>query len=109
MSSHLQGKSLMRQTVFNINHRRYCDNHPASYGWTVASVAPDGLIIWAKDGALMQRHPAEDCWLLFWMGCWQPIDKHISQLSEELETIKLAIEFEIEMEEFSATVETMAA
>lgn len=109
MRSYLQGKSLKRQTVFNINQRQFCDNHPGSYGWTFAGVNPDGLIIWAKDGALMQRHPAQDCWLLFWMDCWQPIDKHISQLSEELETIKTQIELEIAMEEFSATVETMAA
>lgn len=108
-NGHLQGKSYLRQSVANIRLRDYCDNHPASYGWTVADVAPNGLIIWQKDGALMRRHPAQDCWLLFWMNCWQPIDLHISELSENLETVKLSIELEIAKEEFGATVLTMAA
>jgi len=100
-----QGKSLMRQSVANMRLRQFADNHPASYGWTVASVCQEyQLPVYQKDGALLMRHPAGDCWLVHWVDCWQPVDKHISELSENLETLKLSIELEVEMEQFAAAV-----
>lgn len=108
--SYRQGKSYTRQSVANMQHRQYCDNHPASYDWKAIGVnSENGLVIWRKDSSLLQRHPAGDCWLLFHCGCWQPIDKHISQLSQELETLKMTIEQEIDKEEFNAAVELLAA
>lgn len=110
MNGHLQGKSYRRQTVLNMQRRQLATNLPSTYGWQyVDTYQQYQLPVYQKDDAFLMRHPAQDCWLLFWMDCWQPIDKHISQLSEELETIKTQIEFEIAMEEFSAAVETMAA
>lgn len=110
MLSYRQGKSLLRQTVANIRHREYCANHPASYGWRCIGATPNGLVIWEEpNGAGLMRHPAGDCWLLFHCEVWQPVDKHISELSAELETIKARIEFEIFTEELTATVERLAA
>lgn len=110
LNSYRQGKSYTRQTVANIRHRKYCDNHPASYGWKAIGTALNGPVIWEEpNGAGLMRHPAGDCWLLFHCGVWQPVDKHISELSAELETIKARIEFEIFTEEFSATVERLVA
>lgn len=110
MRSHLQGKSYTRQTVANMNQRRLAVNLPSSYGWKAIGATPDGIVVWEeKGGAGLMRHPARDCWLLHWFGCWQPVDLHISELSEKLETLKTHIEFEIAMEEFGAAVEAMAA
>jgi hypothetical protein len=110
MRSHLQGKSYTRQSVANMQRRQFDSTRPVSYGWTVASVDQQyQLPVYQKDDALLMRHPAGDCWLLFHCGCWQPVDKHISELSENLETLKLTIEREIDNEEFSAAVQKLAA
>lgn len=104
------GAPLTRQQKLNQRHRDYCNSHPASYGWTVAIINRQyQLPVFQKSGAFLMRHPGGDCWLLHWFGCWQPVDLHISQLSEKLETLKAHIEFEIAMEEFGAAVEAMAA
>lgn len=100
MNSHLQGKSYHRQTVANIRLRQYADNHPASYGWKAIAVNRTGLAIWQKDGCLMQRHPAGDCWLIYYAGVWQPIDLHVSELSAKLKDIKEAIVWDIITDEF---------
>lgn len=103
--SYRQGKSYTRQSVTNMQLRRFADNHPASYGWTVGGVNKQHqLPVYQKDGALLMRHPAGDCWLLHWMGCWQPVDQHISELSENLEMLKITIELEIYHEDFNAAV-----
>lgn len=109
-NGYLQGKSYLRQSVANMSRERFARNHPMSYGWQYIDVYQQyQLPVYQKDDAFLMRHPAQDCWLLFWMNCWQPIDLHISELSESLETIKLSIELEIAKEEFGATVLTMAA
>jgi hypothetical protein len=100
MTSYLHGKSYTRQTVANIRLRQFADNHPASYGWTAAAVNRTGLVIWQKDGCLMQRHPAGDCWLIHWCGVWQPIDMHVSELSAKLKDIKEAIFWDVISDEF---------
>jgi hypothetical protein len=109
-TSYRQGKSYTRQSVANMSRQRFADNHPLSYGWKAIGATRDGIVIWEEaGGAGLTRHPAGDCWLLFWMQCWQPVDLHISELSESLETLKLRIELEVYAEEFSAAVETLAA
>jgi hypothetical protein len=110
MTSYLHGKSYTRQTVANIRLRQFADNHPCSYGWQVLRVHKEHqLPVYHKDGVELMRHPDSSCWLLQYLSTCYRSECHISQISTELETIKLKIELELSKQEFSAAVEKLAA
>lgn len=91
-----QGAPMTTQQALNLRHKQRCDNHPASYGWTVLRQHPKhDLPVYHLNGVELMRHPSADCWLVQYLGECYRSELHISEITRELETIKLKIELEL--------------
>lgn len=104
------GAPMTTQQALNKQHQQFFDNHPCSYGWQVLRVHKQhGLPVYHLNGVELMRHPAEPCWLVQHLGECYRFELHISEITANLETIKLKIELELSKVEFSATVRKLAA
>ena len=104
-----QGAPMTTQQALNKQYQQFFDNHPCSYGWQHLRVHKSGLPVFHKDGVELMRHPDGSCWLVQHLGECYRSELHISEITRELETIKLKIELELSKVEFSATVQKLAA
>lgn len=105
-----RGKSLMRQSLVNIKREQLCDALPTSYGWEyLRQHERHNLPVYHLNGVELMRHPTAPAWLVQYMGECYRSECYISQISAELETIKIKIEMELAKRDFNAAVELRAA
>lgn len=109
-NGHLQGKSYHRQTLVNIKREQFCDAHPASYGWQyLRQNEKHQLPVYTQVGVELMRHWELDCWLVQYLDECRQVWGHISEISANLETIKIKIEMELSNKQFTADIERLAA
>lgn len=104
------GTPMTHQQVLNARLEQFCNDHAASYGWTYLRLNNQyQLPVYHKDGVELMRHPEEACWLLQYLGECYRSECHISEISANLETIKIKIEMELSNKQFTADIERLAA